>query len=225
MDDTCKKAFVNGMQVRETARGPEGKLGGHSNSFRRACQTSGVCPTARFASLTEHLLALGSTRGRCNLHIAEDAAVHFSKLHTFHTKPVLHQKPFTPDTFYARNLLHQTFLHQTSFTPKAFYTKHLLFQTPLTLNNIYTRHFFARDASYTEHFFRQLLHQTTCTLFTPGTFTTFFAKHLFTTNVFYTTQLLHQTPLAPDSFYTRDLLHQTPFTPETFTPETFFTLH
>ena len=53
LEDAREQESVNGTQLRETARGSEGKLGGPSNSSRSACQTSGDYPKPRFASLTK----------------------------------------------------------------------------------------------------------------------------------------------------------------------------
>ena len=44
----------------------------------------------------------------------------FSSRHIF-TRHLLHQTPFTPDTFYSKHLL-----HHAPFTPGTFYSKHLL---------------------------------------------------------------------------------------------------
>ena len=101
----------------------------------------------------------------------------------FYTRHPLHQKPFTPDTFY---FWHQT-PFTTTFTTNKFYTKHPLHQAPFTPE--------------------PLLHQTTSTL------DTFYTRHLlhqtpFTPDKFYTKQRLQQTTFTPGALYTRNLLHQ-----------------
>lgn len=60
----------------------------------------------------------------------------------------LYQKPFTPDSFYTRHILHQhplthetlqkQSLHQTASTPEAFYTKHLSHQTSFDTSHFST---------------------------------------------------------------------------------------
>ena len=139
------------------------------------------------------------------------AFLHSSSPDTFYTRHLLyqahlHQKPFRPDTFYTRRILHKApftpdtsytnrLLHQTTFTPGTFYTNQLLHQTTFTPDNFYTNQTFTPDNFYTN----QLSHQT------PFTQTSFYTRHL-----------LHQTPFTPGTFYTRHLLHQTTFTPNTF---------
>ena len=166
----------------------------------------------------------------------------FSSRHIF-TRHLLHQTPFTPDTFTPNTFYTTHLLHQAPFTPDTFHTKHLLHQTPSTPDTLYTKHLLHQTPFTPNTFYtRQLLHQTTFSLntcynrhllhqvpFTPDNFYTrqllhqttftpgnFYTNLNFYTNQFYTRHLLHQPAFTPDTFYTNQLLHQTPFTPDTF---------
>ena len=110
---------------------------------------------------------------------------------TCYTKQFLHQPPFPPDTFYSKHPL-----RQPPFTPDTFCARNLSHQTAFTPTVFYTRH---------------LLHQR---VFSPNTF--------LRCNL-YTWHLLQQTTFTPETFCTQHLLHQTPFTQTDFTPGTSYT--
>ena len=160
--------------------------------------------------------------------------------HTFHTKHLLHQAPFTlPQAGRPRWI--------RASDPNAPYQNCLVVQTAAR-HSMYTRHLFTRRISHHAPFTpdnfhsRQLLHQPTFTPvvyfytnqllqqkpFTPPKFHTcliLLHQPAFTPDTFYTNQLFHETPFTPTSFYTRHLVHQKPFHETPFTLDTLYTRH
>ena len=102
----------------------------------------------------------------------------------FHTCLILlHQPALTPDTFDTNQLL-----HETPFTPTSFYTRQLL--QSFTQDTLYTRQTALTRGNFLHHksfYTRHLLHQT------PWTPNTLYINRLLH-HIFQTKHLLHQAP-------------------------------
>ena len=106
-----------------------------------------------------------STPQRCITQILLHQTLFYTKLWTLHQN-LSQQTTFTPQRFYTKDNTENPFtpevLHQKPFTPSTFYTKHLWYTNPFTPKYFYTKHVFTKESLYTLNLLHQKLwHQTT----------------------------------------------------------------
>ena len=105
-------------------------------------------------------------------HVSSNAATKYEKPLTH-----FHQKYFTANTLYTKQLLYQTSFHQTAFTPNHFYTRTVLHEKLGTPNICYTNRLqrLTRRTFDTSLYTRYPLHPTAFTQETNDTTPSFYS--------------------------------------------------